>query len=130
MELIQSVSTAIDIARKLRELSKKIADADLKMLVADLTEQLADAKLAAANLKTELAEARSEIADLKQRQSAITSEKPSVVGGGYKFENDTNLYCTGCFDSNGKKILLSKSGKDFADVFGKWNCPICKQYYG
>ena len=58
MELLESVSSAITIVGKLRELSKMVADADMKMLLADLSGELADTKLAAANLKADLAECK------------------------------------------------------------------------
>ena len=58
MDVIAALQNSIEIAGKLRALSKKVEDADFKMLVADLFNELADAKLDAANLKTELANAR------------------------------------------------------------------------
>jgi len=45
MDVIAGIQTALDITGKLRELSKKIQDADFSMLLADLTMQLADTKL-------------------------------------------------------------------------------------
>ncbi len=52
MDVVATLQNAIEIAGKLRTLSKKVEDADFKMLLADLSNELADAKLAVANLKS------------------------------------------------------------------------------
>jgi len=69
MDVIAALQNSIEIAGKLRALSKKVEDADFKMLVADLLNKLADAKLDAANLKTELADARTQA--LRQLQDQL-----------------------------------------------------------
>ena len=73
MDVIAALQNSIEIAGKLRALSKKVEDADFKMLVADLFSQLADAKLDAANLKTELADARTQA--LKELQGQLDKTK-------------------------------------------------------
>jgi hypothetical protein len=55
MEVIESIQAAISVVSKLRELSKKLENAEIKMLIADLSNDLADAKLHAANVKSEMA---------------------------------------------------------------------------
>ena len=67
IEIVQSIQSSIEIAGKLREVSKKIGDADFKMYLADLSSALGDAKLEAANLKAELASLREENAVLRER---------------------------------------------------------------
>jgi hypothetical protein len=37
-------------------------------------------------------------------------------------------YCTGCFDSGEKLILLKELTGHFI-VFGKYECPACKSHY-
>ena len=73
MDILAALQNSIEIAGKLRALSKKVEDADFKMLVADLYSQLADAKLDAANLKTELADART--LALKELQGQLDQSK-------------------------------------------------------
>jgi hypothetical protein len=128
MEMIESIQAAIGIVTKLRELSKKLVDAEFKMLLADLSNDLADAKLQASNLKTELADLKTQFLEQREKMSLQTSTKPRFENGGYIFEGDESLYCTGCFDSGGKKIRLNKANPPFT-TFGKWDCPVCKQYF-
>lgn len=69
MDVIAGIQAALDIAGKLRELSKKVQDADFSILLADLTMQLADTKLEVASLKTELAKEKEEKEALAKRLS-------------------------------------------------------------
>jgi hypothetical protein len=128
MDVIAGLQAALDITGKLRELSKKLQDADFSMLLADLTMQLADTKLEIANLKSELAKEREEKERLSKRLSNKEASKPVLIDGGYKFDGDDALYCTGCFDSQQKKIRLGNSPGAFAGPFGKWRCPVCKTF--
>ena len=129
MEVIESIQAAIGIVSKLRELSRKLEDAEIKMLLADLSNDLADAKLQAASLKVEVSELKTELVELKERALLGSSEKPRFDDGGYHFDGEDGHYCTACFDSNGQKIRLSKMAKDFED-FGKWECPVCNKAFG
>jgi len=97
-------------------------------LLADLTMQLADTKLEVANLKTELAKEIDEKQALSKRLSNKEDSKPVLHDGGYQFEGDDALYCTGCFDSGEKKIRLGSSPSAFSSTFGKWRCPVCKTF--
>ena len=99
------------------------------MLLADLSNDLADAKLEAANLKTQLADLKAQLLAQREAQSLQTAAKPTFAGGGYHFEGEDGIYCTGCFDSGGRKIRLNKASAPFT-TFGAWDCPICKQYFG
>lgn len=129
MDLMSSIQHSLEIAGKLRDLSKKVQDAEFRMLLADLVEQLADAKLEAAGLKEQLAEAKRQLLDkdalLQQRSAA----EPRFDDDSYVFPEETGNYCTGCWDSARKKIRLKKESAAF-DTFGKWYCPVCQQHFG
>jgi rubrerythrin len=125
VDIVTTLQNAIEIAGKLRALSKKVEDAEFKMLLADLSNELADAKLEVANLKSELAETRTELLSFQQRQETKDSSKPYFVEGAYEFDDIEGSFCTACFDSKGKKSRLSKLQAPF-DSFGKWECPVCK----
>ena len=129
MELVSSISTAIEIAKKLRDLGKKVGEADFRLLLADLTEQLGEAKLQAANLKIELAEATVRITELQREAGRTAATEPEIHEGAYVFGDRSRHYCTGCYDSAGRKILLNEHPRDFK-VFGKWFCPACKNSSG
>jgi len=128
MDVIASIQMALDITGKLRELSKKVQDADFSMLLSELTMQLAETKLEIANLKIELAKEREEKEGLAQRLANKESTKPTIDDGGYRFDGDDGLYCTACFDSQQKKIRLASAPSAFAGTFGTRRCPVCKNY--
>lgn len=129
VDLVASISSAVDIAKKLRELGKKVSEADFKMMLAELTDALADAKLEAANLKLQLAEAqekiRSQANEMQRRQAA----DPELHDHAYVFGDHSRHYCTGCFDSRAEKVLLRELTGPWAN-FGKWECPVCEKTFG
>ncbi|MDO6415216.1 hypothetical protein Q4F19_12560 [Sphingomonas sp. BIUV-7] len=129
MDIISSISTSIDIVKKLRELDRKVGEADFKMLLADLTSELGDAKLNAANLKVELAETKERAAALERDAARRVSAEPEVHEGAYVFGGIARHYCTGCYDQGGKKILLNELTGHWT-AFGKWQCPVCEKTLG
>ena len=98
-------------------------------LLADLQGDLADAKLEVVNLKTELTELKDENRRLKERLDAKEGSKPEHIDGTYVFEGDDGHYCTACFDTTQRKIRLKSETGHFS-VFGKWQCPSCKEFFG
>ena len=124
MDVVASLQNAINIAGKLRDLSKKIEDADFRMYLADLSNELADAKLEAANLKIELSNLTTKCHELEQRANQRSADKPTLKDGTYAFDGDQGQYCTACFDVHGKKVNLSKLSSAFRSI-GKWRCPSC-----
>lgn len=75
MDVFAAIQSAIEIAGKLRDLSKKVEDADFKMLLVDLSDKLADAKLEVATLKADLAEAKmSLLTDLQGQLEKLSTE--------------------------------------------------------
>lgn len=129
MDVIASLQNAIEIAGKLRALSKKIEDAEFKMLLADLSNDLADAKLEAANLKIVLAESLEENESLKKSLNQKSTQIPTLSEGAYAFEGEEGLFCTACFDTSQKKVRVSPLSGAFRH-FGKWRCPACKASLG
>ena len=63
--MITSVSTAIAIAKRLKEISENIKDAEFKNLLADLSLELADMKLRLAGVVEENVKLRSKIQELE-----------------------------------------------------------------
>jgi hypothetical protein len=125
MDVVASLQSAIDIVGKLRALSKKIEDADFKMLLADLSSELADAKLEVANLKVELAKVTSENSDLREQLNRRGAAKPKVDRGAYMFPEDDGHYCTACYDVRGHQVRLSELQGAF-ERLGRWQCPACQ----
>jgi len=124
-EILSTIQTSIEIVSKLRALSKKIEDAEFKMLLADLSNELADAKLEVANLKSALAEAKEENRKLTESAAIKANEAPVLKEGAYAFENQEGLFCTACYDTKQLKVRVSPLTGAFT-TFGKWRCPSCK----
>lgn len=129
IEAVQALQTSIEIVGKLRELSKKVGDADFKMLLADLSSELGEAKLEAANLKSELAALREENSGLKQRLERRDNDKPIYTDAVYKFEGEEGAFCTSCFDIGQRKVRVRELTGPF-QAFGKYECPSCKATFG
>ena len=129
VDIVSSITTAIDIVKKLRELDRKVKEAEFKTLLADLTSELGDAKLNAANLKIELAEAKSRIGELERQATIRTSDEPEMHEGAYVFGDNARHYCTGCYDTSGRKIVLNETPREWAFA-GKWECPVCSKNFG
>lgn len=129
IEIVQSLQSSIEIVGKLRELSKKVGDADFKMFLADLSSELGDAKLEAANLKTELAALREENAALRERIERRESRRPILDDSVYRFDGEDGHFCTSCFDVKQAKVRVRLLTGAFK-AFGKYECPSCKATFG
>lgn len=129
MDLMSSIQHSLEIAGKLRDLSKKVQDAEFRMLLADLVEQLADAKLEAAGLKEQLAEVKKSNLEKDEQLNRRALAEPNFEDDSYVFPGESGNFCTGCWDSKRAKIRLSLESGPFS-TFGKWSCPVCLQHFG
>src|SRR5690606_3343668 len=124
MDILTTISTSIGLAKRLREISKNIEDAEFKNLLADLSSELADLKLEAASLKERIAELQEENALLK-KTNAPSDEKPSGRKWGcYLFEGDTTLDCPACWASKRQKSSTTRVNTRFR------HCPVCNAPIG
>ena len=98
MDIISSVSHSITLVQRLREISKNLAEAEFKNLLADLSGELADVKLEAATLKEKLAALQEENRILRQTTPSEDEKPIGVKWGCYQFKDDDGLYRTGCWD--------------------------------
>jgi cell division protein FtsB len=125
VDVVATLQHAIEIAGKLRQLSKKVEDAEFKMLLADLSGDLADAKLELANLKVELATLTTENADLRKKLSAKVEGKPRLDKGAYVFEGEEGYFCTACLDVRNQRVRVTELPPSFKRL-GTWQCPSCQ----
>lgn len=130
MDVMALIQQALDASSKLRELSKKIEDAEFKMLLADLHSALADAKLESGELKMKLAAAQEQVLSLQQQLTQKQQTRPTYTDEGvYSFDGETGRFCTGCWDVHQRKVRLTAVPEDF-HFAGKWSCPSCDAHYG
>lgn len=128
-DIVTAIQSSIEIVSRLRKLSKKIEDAEFKMLIADLSSELADAKLEAANLKIELAQLKEQHQEQALLLARRAIEKPIVCEGAYQFEGDTGFFCTACYDVHQRKVRVSLLSSPFSEM-AKWECPSCHALLG
>jgi hypothetical protein len=124
MDIISSLSNSITLVQRLRVISKNIAEAEFKNLLADLSSDLADVKLEAATLKERVAVLQEENRLLKATTPDKEDKPIGTKWGCYQFINDDGLYCTGCWDSQRKKIRTNRVTSRFRA------CPVCKATIG
>ncbi len=106
-DVITSLSTAISLALRLREISKNIEDAELKNILADLSLELSETKL-------RLAELVAENAAMKENLHSLTS------ASGEK--------CPKC-NNRTFQIISTKPHPVFGDLGAKernYECSVCK----
>jgi hypothetical protein len=102
-EIIASISSAIAIAKKLKDVSDKIKDANFKMLLADPNLELAEIKMQLAGVLEENTRLKSKISDLesvegekcprcrKQGWELKRSNPDTVFGLGAEFDVFTSV---------------------------------------
>ena len=91
-DIVSTISTALSIASRLKEVSEKVRDAEFRNLVADLSIELAEVKLKVANLLEENAKLKGQLLTLQSaggeqcpkcgnRTFELTSSKPHPTFG-------------------------------------------------
>lgn len=117
IDVITGVTTALNIAKKLREVNEKTKDAEIANLIADLMMQLAEIKSQSADLKIENSDLKEKIRQLEN----VESEKMILKDDAYYTEDGDGPFCTKCYEADSKKIRLKKS---FTSLTGL-QCPTC-----
>jgi len=126
------IGKLVQIGKTLRDVAELVKDVQTKNLVADLNLSLADLKIQVAELQEENLSLKKRVRTLQEQDDH--REKLELRGDAYWFSQapvgrPAGPYCTGCFDSSEKLILLKELSGHFV-VFGKYECPACKVHYG
>lgn len=130
-DILSAVSTVIDTAKKLREVSEKMQDAETKNLVADLNLELADLKSKIAELQEEnmeLKEKLSQFREAKQLRSSLELRDDLYYLKDQRTDRPSGPYCTRCFDSDQELILVTELPSTFRRM-GNYKCPECESVY-
>lgn len=125
---IAAVTSALGIAKTLREVEKSYDEATYKIQISDLIGALTDAKLAMADAKEKMAEQDREITRLKD---SFEKQRDLYVGpGDYKFfKNDKGVpsgfpICPRCEAKEGRLVQLKQD-----NVIIQAKCPVCSNIY-
>jgi hypothetical protein len=131
MDIITSIKSAIDLARKAWSIADAMKNVELTASIAQLSENLVDAQLKATDLKSEILTLREQNAHLNEELKKAKATVPEVVvkdGLYYKHDGD-GPFCTTCYDNNTKLIRLTEMGQVYRDI-GRWRCGVCTTKYG
>lgn len=126
-DVLGSIGQAISLAKRLREISKNIEDAEFKNILADLNLELADTKLALAEVIEQNSQMKIEMNELKNSQGGNLNQL-DFRGFAYYSSNDDGPFCSACYETKNQQVRLSKVSGTFSR-FGNHKCPSCKQYY-
>lgn len=131
MDLITSITTAITLGRKAMELSKNVANQEIRQIVFDVSEQLLQVRSDSLELKEENLRLREENAALKQQ---IAESKPqdtlTFVQDHYVIEGREGQYCAHCYDeSKNIRRLYPKSTENYAAKITYLECLTCKNKF-
>ena len=130
IDVFQSIEALYHTAKRTREVSRQMENAEFNALIAQLIEEAADAKVAAAEMRVQHANLISENDELKRRLQQAAAGTPTVEEDTYIFPGEEgHRFCTACYDMHGKKVRLALHEGPYT-VFGKYKCPNCKQSYG
>jgi hypothetical protein len=126
------IGKLVQIGKTLRDVADLVKDAQTKNLIADLNLVLADLKMQVAELQEENLSLKGQVRTLQAQDDH--REKLELRDYAYWFSTipagrPAGPYCTCCFDSSEKLILLRELTAHFR-VFGKYECPACKSHYG
>jgi len=124
VELMSGIISAIEIAKKLNSLNKKIKDADFKMFIADLNIELANAKNNIAELIDENTKLKAEVERLNYKKLETLQFK----GGAYYNSNSDGPFCPGCYDGKQKISRLVENNPDFKFA-GNYICSVCGKMF-
>lgn len=120
---IAAISEALSVAGRLREINKKIGDAEFSNLLAELQLELAEAKARIADLVVENSDLRGQVANLEKAVSLV--EQMEFDGIVYRKAGDISAYCPPCWDAKQLQIRLNELKGSLADL-AKYTCPNCK----
>ena len=119
LEIIATIKTALSITKEIREIADNVATAELKLKIADLTEQLANIRLQAVDLAEENN-------SLKQQIEKMNSPPEMEYRDNVYFKLDGDgPFCPTCYDNNGKMIRIAEVEEVFRDMC-KYMCNVCE----
>lgn len=116
------IGDAISAVTQLREISKKIGDAEFSGLLADLQLELAEAKSKIADPVATNAELRERVCQLERTAAAVVEME--FDGAVYRKAGDASAYCPACWDANRLQVRLTALPANLARL-AKYTCPHC-----
>lgn len=121
-DIIATITTALDLAKRIKTTADYIKDSESKLIIADLVSELAEVKIKASDLLTENDKLKREISELKEQARIDLTLKGDVYMAG-----EDGPFCTTCWDTKKLRVRLKEEIRDFQRITGhKYVCPSCK----
>jgi len=122
-----TIATLIYASQKLREVTKKVEDAEINGVLADLSLSLSDLKTQMADLQGENIKLKEDLK--KARELKNIRKKLGIRNGLYHLNEEipgyqNGPYCTRCIDVDGILVLVNQF-KGSKRAFGEYGCPNC-----
>jgi hypothetical protein len=125
-DIITTIDTSIGLFKRLKELNKKLDNADFSMYIADLGLELANVKMSLTELIYENEKLKEQIKKLEEKDKNGLIFKNNLY---YDNENK-GPYCPTCYSISGKRtLLIINPNKDFINIQGKYKCPACNHFF-
>lgn len=129
IQALDSLKTASETLKYLRDVDAKFDKAELKIKVAELAESLSLARSAVLDAKEENETLRAQIKELQNAQNdrANMVHKDNL----YFFrqgEKQVGPYCPRCFEHEHQRMPVTKLEPAFREL-GQYKCPQCKAVY-
>lgn len=126
--VLNSIKTATDITKLLREADLSLEKAEYKMKLADLMDALTDAKFRLAELQEIISEKDKRLLEIEE---AFEKKDNLIRAGDAYYSTDKNgnpighPYCLRCWENDHKQRQLV----DTPSAYGSRKCPTCGQNY-
>jgi hypothetical protein len=117
------IDSLVSTVKKLMDVAKKVNNAEVEILIADLKLQFAELQDENTQLRKKLSD-KTEVKEIKKKLE-LTNDGLFLLKENYEGYH-AGLYCTLCINAHDKFILVKEG--DF--LGGKYNCPNCKEFYG
>ncbi|PMK84189.1 hypothetical protein BCT90_01500 [Vibrio lentus] len=116
-DFLGSIGQAIGLAKRLREISKNVGNAEFSNILADLNIELAESKLAMADLMEQISQLKMENQQLKSEIEYKENQHKNVTYlDAFVFENDSEdrpvgrPHCRTCYKNYGQFHGFAKKG--------------------
>jgi hypothetical protein len=137
-EIFQAISAtkaAIDGVRSLHQYADEVKDVskrgEFMRIIGELSLELAETQIKLSGHIRENDDLREQIGILQKKVETLENPDSKLIfkDDAYYDSKGDGPFCTGCHDSNGKKIRLTKHPYAKKSL-GKYGCPICNANYG
>lgn len=120
IEILSTIQTALGISKQIRDLADNVATAELKLAIANLTEQLAEIKLQAVDLAEKNRELLAKIEKLSKPPELQFRENA------YFKVNGDGPFCPSCHDSQSQLCRMTEvQGPERRMLHVRFKCPVC-----